>query len=83
MDKPRYQKLIWTMITALASAVAVAVSSIVYTGLSISNNNQRWCDLLAPLDEAYNSGNPATAPQTPLGRKVAASIHKLSDEFGC
>jgi hypothetical protein len=83
MDKPKDRKLIWTMITALTSAVIAAVSSIVYTGVSISNNNERWCDLLSPLNSAYNSGDPATAPQTELGRKVAASIHKLSNEFGC
>lgn len=75
--KNRY--LIWTMITALISAVAVSVGGVVYTGISTVNNNRQWCELLTTLDEAYSS----IPPQSELGQKVARSIHKLKTNFGC
>lgn len=64
---------------AFASALVVSVSSVVYTGVEASNNNQQWCELLTTLDKAYTSLPPATA----LGKKVAKSIHDLRLNFDC
>lgn len=69
----------WTMITALASAVFVSVAGVIYTGISTANNNQQWCELLITLDSAYSS----SPPQTELGKKVAESINRLRENFGC
>ena len=43
--------------------------------------DQRWCQLLVPLDDSYQS-NP-TIQSTPLGRAVATAIHNIRLEIGC
>ena len=78
-NKKGNRSLVWTLLAALLSAVAVSVSGVVYTGITTNNNNQKWCELLTTLDGAYKSLPPATE----LGRKVAESIHKLRNNFEC
>lgn len=85
--------LAWTLLTALISAVVVSISGVIYTGVTTDKNNEkiaqqqvdnnrRWCDLLTTLDDAYSApGTPP--PATPLGRRIAQSIHELTIEFGC
>lgn len=90
MDIRKERNHIWTMITALISAVLVSVIGVIVAGVSTSNNNERinqqqinnnrqWCELLTPLDSAYSS----TPPATELGKRVAEAIHRLHKNFGC
>lgn len=43
--------------------------------------DQRWCKLLIPLDEAYQSD--PRVQSSDLGRKVAAAIHQIRLETDC
>lgn len=43
--------------------------------------DQRWCKLLVPLDDSYQT-NPAIQ-STELGRRVAAAIHDIREETDC
>lgn len=42
-------------------------------------SDQRWCQLLTTLDEAYST----TPPTSELGRKVAVAIHDLRTTLDC
>lgn len=77
MNKPR--RLLWGLIIAYITAGLIGVSSILYANYAIMESNNKWCEVLAPLDEAYRS-----APiQTDVGRRVAAAIHNRYVEYGC
>lgn len=78
------------MLISFTSALFVSIGGVFYTGITQEKNNEvihqqqvdnnrQWCELLIPLDKAYSS----TPPATELGRKVAESIHKLHNNFGC
>lgn len=69
----------WAMLISFISALVVSVSTVIWVGISNEDNNQQWCELLTTLDIAYSS----TPPQSELGKKVAASIDKLSKNFNC
>lgn len=43
--------------------------------------DMRWCQLLIPLDDSYQT-NP-NVQATELGRRVAAAIHAIRQETGC
>jgi hypothetical protein len=43
--------------------------------------DRRWCELLVPLDDSYQS-NP-NVQSTELGRRVAAAIHNIRVAVGC
>lgn len=43
--------------------------------------DQRWCKLLVPLDDSYQS-NP-NIQATDIGRRVAAAIHEIRRETDC
>lgn len=44
-------------------------------------NDQRWCDLLRTLNEAYTS--PGAKPTTELGRRIAQAVQDLNKDFAC
>lgn len=78
------------LLISFVSALVVSVATIVYTGITQANNNERinqvitdnnrqWCELLSPLDKAYSSG----VPSTELGKVVANAIHRIHDKFEC
>jgi hypothetical protein len=46
-----------------------------------NKNDRRWCQLMIELDNAYN--DPATAPTTELGRRIASTVHELRLNLGC
>lgn len=43
--------------------------------------DRRWCKLLIPLDDSYQSNPNVQASE--LGRRVAAAIHDIREETGC
>lgn len=42
-------------------------------------NDQKWCEMLVTLDDAYSSTPPGSA----LGRKLAEDIHRLRVDLEC
>lgn len=43
--------------------------------------DQRWCKLLIPLDDSYQTD--PRVQQSELGKRVAAAIHDIRAETGC
>lgn len=77
----------WYLLVAIVGSVMLlAAAGIAYTNWSIGRqnatereNDRRWCEMLVTLDDAYSS----TPPQSELGRRLAADIHKLRVDLGC
>lgn len=77
----------WYLLVALAgSMLLLSLAGVWYTNWSIGQqdkaeraNDQRWCQLLTTLDDAYQ----AAPPQTETGRRLAADIHRLRADLGC
>lgn len=74
--------LLWSLLIAFISVLAVTFSGIVYTNYVAKQNNRQWCDVLITIDEAYEQvrNNPNTSP---VGRNIAEQFHKLRIDFGC
>lgn len=71
---------LWYAVTALVlSCLVVAGVSVQYANYVDRKSNQRWCELLATLDDAYR----ATPPRSPAGKKVASDVVRLRKDFGC
>jgi hypothetical protein len=82
LSKPRWMILV----SIFLSVVALAVAGVLYTGhvdgkreAAEREADQRWCELLITLDEAYSSAVPATE----LGRRVADAVHNLRVGLDC
>lgn len=43
--------------------------------------DRRWCQLLIPLDDSYQTNPNVQASE--LGRRVAAAVHDIRAETGC
>ena len=63
----------------LASVLAAAISVSLDNREAISDNNQRWCPMVALL--IPRSDTPP--PTTPRGIKIATEALRLYDSFGC
>ena len=74
-----HRRMAWMLLAFVLSLVGVSVAGVVYTGLSVQENNRQWCELLVPLNRAYSS----TPPATDLGKQVALAIERLTTRFGC
>jgi hypothetical protein len=82
---------VWYIVAAIAaSMLAVSLAGITYTNhvqrqadrrhdQIVRQSEQKWCSFVVVLDDAWSS----TPPQSPLGRQVAATLHKLRSDFGC
>jgi len=82
LSKPRW----YLLVAVVVSTLSTAAGGVAYTSWSIGQqdrtereNDRRWCQLLATLDDAYR----ATPPQTPTGQRLAADIHELRSQLGC
>ncbi|MDG4784366.1 hypothetical protein O7626_41130 [Micromonospora sp. WMMD1102] len=80
----------YALLAVLLSVLAVSGATLAYTAhvqreaaaadrAADREADQRWCELLTVLDEAYGS----TPPQTELGRRVADAVHQLRVGFNC
>lgn len=82
LSKPRWIVLVSIVLSVMALAVAgVGYTSYVDGRREAAEReaDQRWCDLLVTLDDAYGSGTPTTE----LGRRVAEAVHTLRTELQC
>lgn len=76
----------WYWLLALGGVAFTILSGLFYVDrvqeqtLRVERENDRkWCALIVPLDDAYQSSTPST----PLGIKVRDAIHKLRSDLGC
>ncbi|HEX6969484.1 MAG TPA: hypothetical protein VF174_11840 [Micromonosporaceae bacterium] len=67
----------WSVLIVVIAAVAVAVAGVAYTGYAQRRADQRWCDLLATLDQ------PAEPPTTQRGREIQREVHDLLRDLDC
>lgn len=76
----------YAVLAVLVSVLLLGVGGYVYIGhvdgqreRAERESDQRWCELLRTLDEAYG----AVPPSSELGRRVAAAIHDLRVDLSC
>lgn len=70
----------WELLAvSFVCAFLAAGASMVYANKVARDSQRQWCGVVTTLDDAYQ----VTPPQTPAGRKIAADIARLRDEFGC
>ncbi|TYK45142.1 hypothetical protein [Actinomadura decatromicini] len=67
----------WSLVIVLVVAVFIAGSSVFYTNREQRQSDQRWCALLASLDQ------PQAPATTERGRVIQAQIHELRVDLGC
>lgn len=70
----------WAVLMVLIAAIAVAGIGIVYTNRVQHESDQRWCALLATIDQPQPGAPP---PNTERGRQIQQQIHALRRELGC
>lgn len=73
------------LVTIFLSVIIVGASCIAFTVWSVSHNNRQWCELLTPLNSAYQSAERSSSgpPLTPTGKRVAHAVEVLHENFNC
>jgi hypothetical protein len=71
--------LLYSLLTAALSSLAMGIVSIEYSNYAIRKNQQQWCDVVVTLDDAYKR----TPPQTPAGQRLAEEMARLRSDFNC
>ena len=74
--------LLWSLLIAFVSVLAVTISGIVYTNYVARENNRQWCSVLIAIDQAYEQvrDNPNASA---AGKHIAEEFHRLRLEFHC
>lgn len=72
-------RLWYAVIALVVSCLVIAGISVQYSNYVDRKSNQRWCELLATMDDAYKA-NP---PRTDAGQRMAAELRRLRVDFGC
>lgn len=68
----------WSVLMVLIAALLIGLLSIGYTAYQQRQADQRWCPLLALVDQ------PARPPaQTPEAAQARQTLHKLRHDLGC
>ena len=67
----------WAIFMVLVTAILVAGAAVLYTNRAQRESDQRWCALLASLDQ------PETPATTERGRQIQIQIHQLRRDLGC
>lgn len=67
----------WAIFMVVVFAVLVAGACIVYTNRTQHESDQRWCALLASLDQ------PEAPATTPRGQQIQQQVHELRHSLGC
>lgn len=77
-----WKYILYALLMCLISTLVVTISGIIYTGYSNSRNNQRWCQVLIAIDDAYEQvrSNPNASS---AGLRIAKEFHTLRVDFGC
>jgi hypothetical protein len=73
------QPLWYSLLAIMVTAFVLAGTGFWYTNHVQRQGDQRWCDLLVTMDDAYSAGTPTTE----IGRKIAALMRKLRADFDC
>ena len=73
------RRLAYVLIVAFISIVTVVIGGILYTQHVAHQSDLRWCELLIPLDDAYQKFPLSDE----LGQKMVAAVHDLRINFGC
>lgn len=76
---PLPKTIIFGLLLSYLAAGGMALSAIWYANYVDRQSNQQWCTLIVGVDDAYQEA-PATNRS---GKRVAESIHKLRNDFGC
>jgi hypothetical protein len=76
---PTTRRWVYALIVAYICTVAMGIVAVQWANRIDQESNHQWCELIVPLDTAYQSAVPATE----LGRKVAAAVARLRDSFDC
>lgn len=71
--------LLWSMLVSFVCAIVVAISGVIYTGISNQRNNQQWCEFLTPIKQAV----AATPPKNEFGEKIGKAVSNLHKNFEC
>lgn len=82
--KPRAQVLTesgafrawWSVAMIVLTVLLVAGAGVAYTNHVQRESDQRWCELLASLDQPGQT-------TTPRGREIQRQIHELRRDMGC
>ncbi|MFD0902321.1 hypothetical protein [Actinomadura sediminis] len=67
----------WSLAMVLVAAVLVAGVNVWYTAHAQRESDQRWCELMAALDE------PAAPPGTVRGAQIQREVRQLRADLGC
>lgn len=59
--------------------VVLMIAGYLYTNFVQRQADHRWCELIVTLDEAWR----AAPPQSELGERIAAAMHKLREDIDC
>jgi len=60
--------------------VVMAASSIIYTTISQHNTEQKFCDIVTSVNDAYKD---YPEPTTDLGRRLKSQYAQLESDLGC
>ena len=67
----------YALLSVFAVAAAMMFTNLYYTAHEQRKSDQRWCALLASLDQ------PQVPATTERGRQVQQQIHQLRHDLGC
>ena len=67
----------YALLAAFVVAAAMMFTNLYYTAYEQRKSDQRWCALLASLDQ------PQVPATTERGRQVQQQIHQLRHDLGC
>jgi len=78
----------WERFVYVVSLVAVVVAGVIYINyvddkrdMAERESDRRWCSIVGTIEQAYN--DPASPPQSEIGRQLAADFHDLYAGLDC
>lgn len=86
----RWRQLLYVAVVTLLTSLVLAGGNILYTNHVQHESDQRWCALMAGLDERYQKLQPPPADATEQQRQqyrdavdFAVKIQRLRRQLGC
>lgn len=76
---PIPRSLWYSIIMSYLCGIAITTGALVYMKHVDNESNRKWCDIAITLDEGYKK----IPPQSEVGRRIAADMHKLRNDFEC
>lgn len=82
-DKPHYilvpRKAVIAVISIFICLMCGVIASFQYANYVDRSSNQRWCELVGLFNTSYKE----IPPPTDLGKKIAAAMLHIEEEFKC